>query len=186
MSSASLPITIAYQADLDDFADSATRQFLRSKTARRNRISSTVIGGVFPGLLIFLILRAHPLELLIFGSAVGGVVGAATNFFLYKSKVRKRLRKYFQREHGAQIPSETIFVLQPGSLSCQCLGVKVEFSLADLESVSEDSGRIEFFFGAKGLATMPVRVFAGEPEKTAFLDALAMERNRLKTAGGPV
>jgi hypothetical protein len=165
-------MTLNYQATLDDIAEPATRHFLRSKTAKRNRIRSTMFGAILMAVAFVFIFRERTKEFIVIGGFVGAMIGAAINFLTYVPTVKKRIRRHIQTENGHRIPNETKYVVEPGLLRCESLGVKIEFSLADLKDVSEDANRIELSFGEAGLCTIPLRAFTDELPKATFLDTI--------------
>ena len=122
--------------------------------------------------------------LFILGGAVAGLsIGAALNFWTYIPTVKKRIRKHIQTENGHRIPNETIYVVEPGILRCESLGVKLEFSLGDLKEVLEDDERIELSFGEVGLCTIPVRAFSDDSSRTAFITEIKANKTLHPTAG---
>jgi hypothetical protein len=176
-------MTLTYQATLDDIAEPAIRHYLRSTSARRARIRSTVSGAVFMAAAFIFIFRERSLFFVAGGAVAGVVIGAALNFWTYIPTVKKRIRKHIQTENGHRIPNETIYIVEPGILRCESLGVKLEFSLKDLKEVSEDAERIEFSFGDVGLCTIPVRAFSDNAAKAAFITEVKANKTLHPTAG---
>jgi hypothetical protein len=165
-------MTLTYQATLEDIAEPATRHFLRSKTATRNRIRSTIFGAILMAAAFVFIFRDRTSEFLVIGAFVGAIIGVAINFWTYVPTVKKRIRKHIRTENGHRIPNETKYVVEPGLLRCESLGVVIEFSLTDLKEVSEDAKRIELSFGEAGLCTIPLRAFTDDLPKANFLNAI--------------
>jgi hypothetical protein len=176
-------MTLTYQATLDDFAEPAIRHYLRSTTARRARVRSTVSGAVFMAAAFIFVFRERSLFFIVGGAIAGVVIGAAINFWTYIPTVKKRIRKHIQTENGHRIPNETIYVVERGILRCECLGVKLEFALGDLKEVSEDAERIELSFGDVGLCTIPVRAFSDNAAKAAFITEIEANKSAHPTAG---
>ena len=165
-------MTLTYQATLDDIAEPAIRHYLRSKSARRVRMRSTASGAICMAMAFIFVFRERS-PLFIAGVAVAAlVIGGALNFWTFVPNVKKRIRKHIQTENGHRIPNETIYVVEPGILRCESLGVKLEFSLGDLKEVSENAERIELSFGDVGLCTIPVRAFSDNAAKAAFINEI--------------
>jgi hypothetical protein len=162
-------MTLSYEATLDDLAQPVIRQFFRSQTARKNRITSSLWAGFTPALVIGLYFRDKPLPAVIIGCVVAATVGASVAYSIYPSTIRKRLRRYVAREHGQSIPAPTTYFLEEDSIRCESLGVAVTFCLDDLMEVVEDAQTLELSFGAKGLCVIPMRAFKTPDEKGTFL-----------------
>ena len=163
-------MTLIYQATLDDIAEPAIRHFLRSKTARRNRVRSTIFGAILMTVAFVFIFRNRPQDFNVIAGFVGAIIGAVINFWTYIPTVKKRIRKHIEIDSGHRIPNETKYVVEPGLLRCESLGVKIEFALADLKEVSEDASWLELSFGEAGVCTIPLRAFTNNLSKGTFLE----------------
>ena len=169
-------MTLSYQATIEDVTEPSLRVFFRSRSARDNQIKSTIIGAVFMAAAGCYIARRWEPTTLIIAGLVGAIAGALLNYFTYKPTATRRIRKYMKRETEGRIPAQTTYSLKEDRIECECLDVIVSFSLADLESVTEDSERIELYFGNKGLCTIPIRAFSSDVEKSKFIEKVKCEQ----------
>lgn len=169
-------MTLNYQATVDDLAEPAIRHFLRSKTARRSRVRSTILGAILMTAAFLFIFRERGTEFLSISAIIGAFLGAAINFWTYIPAVKKRIRNHVRTEHGHKMPCPTTYMIESGVLRCDSLGVTIEFSLADLDQVSEDRDRLELSFGDKGLSIIPLKAFQDDKAKVAFLEAIQTEK----------
>ena len=168
-------MTLSYNADLDDVAEPVLRHFFRSQSARHAQLKSTIYGALFMGAAgCFVARRWEPTTIVIAG-LIGALAGAVLNYFTYKPTATRRIRKHMKRETEGRLPAQTIFSFEQDRIKCECLGVVVSFSLADLESVTEDDKRLELHFGSKGLCTIPLRAFSSDIEKSNFINEAECE-----------
>jgi len=169
-------MTLSYKAPLEDVTQPSLRVFFRSRSARDNQIKSTIIGAVFMAAAgCYIARRWEPTTMLIAGLA-GAFAGALLNCFTYKPTATRRIRKYTKRETEGRILAQTTYFLKGDRIECECLDVIVSFSLSDLESVTEDSERLELYFGSKGLCTIPLRAFSSDVEKSKFIEKVKCEQ----------
>jgi hypothetical protein len=165
-------MTLTYQATLDDIAEPTFRLLLRRKTTSHHRAWSSLFGAAMMALAVFVIVRRRSPEFLVTAALIAAILGAAFNYWKFIPSVKRRMKKYLQTEHGHRIPNETTYVIRPGLLRCESLGVAHEFSLADLQNISEDPGWMEISFGEKGICTIPLRAFGSGVSKEEFLQAI--------------
>lgn len=170
---------ISYIAELDDVAEPSIRMYLRSKSARDNRIISSISTFILTWVLLsFLGMWSHSYPFVIAALLVALVIATFT-YLRHPSAAAKRIRKYIQKEHGTLIPSNTVYTLTPDQIQCASRGVTLTFCISDLSLVSEDEKRLEMRFGEKGLCIIPLRAFASPNEKAEFLA-------KIKSEGGAV
>lgn len=164
--------TIRYEATLDDVTEPSVRFYLRSKTARKAKLRSTVAGGAMCAVAMVFILRNRDPAILVAAGLAGALIGACLNFFTYTSTVRGRIRKHLKNSMEGKLPSPTSFGIEDGKLVCDSCGVTISFPLTRLEVVTEDVARMEISFGDTGLCTIPLRAFECPEQKAEFLERL--------------
>ena len=113
------------------------------------------------------------------GCIAAAIVGAGVGYGLYPSTIRKRLRKYVEREYGSSMPARTTYSLDGQTIRCDSLGVSISYHLDDLKEVVEDVEALELSFGAKGLCLIPVRAYKTSEEKNAFLSTIKNANNAI-------
>lgn len=163
---------LAYDAQLDDLAEPAIRHFLRTQTARRTRILTSIRGAFILGAAFFLFFHNHSPAHAAIAIVLGALTGGLLNYYTYPVGLRRRVRKHFETETRGRLPARTVYTIQNGNLACEILGVTTSFALVDLVAVSEDGQRLELSFGEKGLCLVPLRAFGSEEQKSAWIAAL--------------
>lgn len=163
---------LSYEADVDDFAEPTIRFYLRSKSARKSRLKSALIGAVILAATSVFIVRGSNQTTVIVAGLIGVGIGAWTNYYFFPSTVSKRIQKFIKNEHGDRLPTETTFTVGADDLENESFGIKVTFPLSQLTAITEDEQRLELAFGDKGLCTIPLRVFADPEAKAAFIASL--------------
>jgi len=119
----------------------------------------------------FVFRHSGPVTLALSG-IIGAISGGLLNFLTYKPLVKRRIRKYIEREYGAQLPTVTRYSFENGQVVCESSGVTISFSSSELTDVIEDKERLELSFGDKGLSVIPLRAFKTAEEKKLFVTAI--------------
>lgn len=169
-------MTLTYESNLDDVSEPSVRHFLRSETARKSRIRSTITGGIFCAAAAIFVFRERSFPMLAIGAITGFSFGAMLNFFTYAPTVRSRIRKHLERETLGRLPALTVYRFENQKLVCDHLGATISFSLSELKNISEDHERLEINFGNVGLCTIPLRAFDNTEQKEAFIQKLKSEQ----------
>jgi hypothetical protein len=108
-------------------------------------------------------------------AVIGFALGPVLVFMTYQDTTAKRIAKHIKNELGARLPTTTQYSVENGRLQYRSLGIEISFCLRDLSNISEDAQRIEFNFGDKGIALIPLRAFDNEDHKQAFLQCIQQE-----------
>ena len=170
-------MNLTYQATLEDISEPAIRHYLRSKSAKKNRIQSTVVGAVLSAAAMAFVFREREASQILVFSCFGLIAGAALNYFTYQSTVRKRITKHIRLETEGKLPSTTSYLFADNQLICDSLGASITLNLIDLTSIHEDAERMEIVFGDVGLCTIPLRAFETAEQKCLFIDKLHGKTN---------
>lgn len=82
------------------------------------------------------------------------------------------MKKFVAAETKGRSSFPTAFFIEDGTLRCDTDGLTSIRPLSELQSVSEDQGYLEMYFGDKGLCSIPLRAFSSEAQKAEFVSAL--------------
>lgn len=162
-------MNLEYEANLEDISEPQIRQYLRSKTFKKQRFTEPIRTGLISVATIYLIavIRGNPMPW--WAYLLAFALGYAIIYSTLKDTVTKRMHKYITTELGHKMPATTRYEISGGKISCSCLGSEIKFNLDDLSNVDEDSERLELRFGDIGVCTIPVRAFADVAQKNTFL-----------------
>jgi hypothetical protein len=164
---------ITYESTLDDMVEPHLRLYLRSKTYQRSRWTTAISASLITIVFFWVLFRPES-TLTILLSVLGGVASALISYVLtFKAGVKKRIRKYVEREVKDKPPALSEYSVGDGKITFTTRNVSLSFLLADLVSITEDTERIELFFGDdKGICLIPLRVFHSPEEKSLFMSSL--------------
>ncbi len=163
---------LVYESTLEDAAEPAVRQFLRSKTARKAKIRSTVTGAVCAATVVLIFFHDRPPLYCAVTTVIAAIFAGFINYISYTPTVVSRTRKYMERETGDKLPATTTYWFEDRKIHCEFLGSTISFPLSKLERVSEDKDRMEILFGCSRNCVIPLRAFTTPEQKAAFLENL--------------
>jgi hypothetical protein len=172
-------MTLSYESTLNDLAQLAIRQFSRSETARKNRLSSAFWAAFTATVFIAILFRDEPVEVNALWCFVAATVGSLIAYCIYPISTKKRIRKYVERELGKSIPALTRYTVGDDTIQCESFGATIIFRLEDLKEIAEDSEVLELSFGSKGLCVIPLRAFKNPEEKITFITKIKNANNAM-------
>ena len=175
---------LQYESTLEDHIEPAVRLFRRSKTYSRQRWSEAFWAGVMCGFVFLSLSFIFPQYSKIGAAVLGLVLGPVLVFMTFKDTTAKRIAKHIRNEIGSRLPTTTQYLVENGRLHYKSHGVEISFGLQDLSRISEDAQRIEFNFGDKGIALIPLRAFDNADHKQAFLDCIQKESTQAGLPSG--
>ena len=164
---------ITYESTLDDMVEPQLRIYLRSKTYQRSRWTTALSGSLITIVVFWVFFRPESTRTILF-TVLGGAAAAFASYVItFEASIKKRIRKYVERENKGLPACLSEYTVTEGKITYTGRNVSISFSLSDLVSITEDTERMELFFGAdKGLCVIPLRVFQSPEEKSLFLSAL--------------
>lgn len=164
---------ITYEPTLDDMVEPQLRVYFRSKSYQKNRWTTAISGSLIMTAAFWIFLRPQSIRTILLTLFLGVATGLVTYLLTFKDGVKKRIRKYVERENKGLPACLSEYTVTEGKIVYTGRNVSISFSLSDLLSITEDAERLELFFGAdKGLCVIPLRAFQSPEEKSLFLSSL--------------
>lgn len=164
---------ITYEPTLDDMVEPHLRAYFRSKTYQKTKWTTGIWGSLITILILWVFFRPDSTNAILFTVFGGAAFGLIIHVLTFKDGVKKRIRKYVERENKGMSACLSEYTVVEGKIVYTGRNVSISFSLSDLVSITEDTERMELFFGAdKGLCLIPLRVFQSPEEKSLFLSSL--------------
>ena len=160
---------VQFDATLDDYVDVVMRSVAGSKTARAWRWRASIIGGLFVGLAVFLILTGSNERRLVAGM-LGFLLVTVANLAYYKRSYRKRVRKLIREQMGTEGPFRILVELTESGISFEQQKTRQIHDWSTFERYEETDDAIYFLKRDRSVMAVRKRAFESGANKDQFLE----------------
>jgi hypothetical protein len=163
-------VKVQFEFSAADLAEVASRTVDRSALIQKWRRLGRWLWAVVCGLIVFLFTPAAELALRITASVIVGVVVFA--FLAWRAKQRKgrsRLLEFYRERLGSDGPFPCEVEIDSTGLVARQFGAELRHPWAQIESISDTPGSIEFVYRPMGSLLVRDRAFASREIRAEFL-----------------
>jgi hypothetical protein len=159
---------VRFEYTIADLVDVQMRVLKRSRTARAWRWQDLIITSLVSGVLLFAIIPEGITGKLIVGT-IGLVTGALFYVPLNDAIVRRRLRKFFAEQVGADKPLFCEVELKESGVHTSSNGTQLIFAWENVNEIKETQDSVDIQSERGGLVVVRKRAFSSTEEQFQFV-----------------
>ena len=159
---------VRFEYTIADLVDVQMRVLKHSRTARAWRWQDLIITSLLSGVLMFAIIPEGITGKLIVGT-IGLVTGALFYVPLNEATVRRRLRKFFAEQVGANKPLFCEVELKDSGVHTSSNGTQLIFAWENVNEIKETQDSVDISSERGGLVVVRKRAFTSPEAQLQFV-----------------